>query len=258
MNIVQHLDIPKENIKDDKLNFAPFANRIAKGILNYTQQETLIFSIEGQWGSGKTTLINFIKRDIEDETIILHFNPWLIVDIEVLVEQFLEELLKTIINNSWKVKALEEVLPELKKTFKSYARMIVKVIPDINVEGNIGFLKIDSKVKLSSLADRFEENKEELTLHELKEKINGYLDKLGNKKIVIIVDDIDRLTDKETEFIFRLTKGIADFNNLIYILLYDKTIVSKSLQTFKQEDGEKYLEKIVQYSLSVPKPHNIT
>lgn len=66
------------------------------------------------------------------------------------------------------------------------------------------------------------------------------------------------MTDEETEFIFRLTKGIADFDNLIYILLYDKSIVTKSLQTFKKEDGEKYLEKIVQYSLSVPKPHRLT
>lgn len=51
---MQHLDTPKENIKDDKLNFAPFAKKVAKGILGYSQKETLIFSIEGQWGSGKS------------------------------------------------------------------------------------------------------------------------------------------------------------------------------------------------------------
>lgn len=94
-------------------------------------------------------------------------------------------------------------------------------------------------------------------MEKIKSRINEYLKNL-DKKIVIIVDDIDRLTDEETEFIFRLTKGIADFDNLIYILLYDKGIVAKSLQTYKNENGEKYLEKIVQYSLPVPKPHRLT
>ena len=95
------------------------------------------------------------------------------------------------------------------------------------------------------------------SIESIKKDIGKLLKQL-NKKIIIIVDDIDRLTDKETEFIFRLTKGIADFDNLIYILLYDKNIVTRSLQTFKKENGEKYLEKIVQYSLPVPKPHRRT
>jgi len=81
-----------------------------------------------------------------------------------------------------------------------------------------------------------------ISLEELKSKINDYLKKL-DKKIVIVIYDIDRLTDKEIEFIFRLTKGIADFDNLIYILLYDKNVISKSLQKFKSENGEKISKK---------------
>jgi predicted KAP-like P-loop ATPase len=58
------------------------------------------------------------------------------------------------------------------------------------------------------------------------------------------------------ETFFRLIKGIADFDNLIYILLYDKQIVANSLEKFKSEKGEKYLDKIVQYPIHVPKPFN--
>ena len=81
--------------------------------------------------------------------------------------------------------------------------------------------------------------------------MTNYLKDLESK-ILIVVDDIDRLTDSETEIFFRLIKGIADFDNLIYLLLFDKVIVSNSLKTFKNEDGEKYLDKIIQYSISIP------
>ena len=63
---MQHLDMPINNYDNDKLNFKPFAKKVAKGILNYNQDETLILSIEGKWGSGKTSLIN-----LTDVTIII-------------------------------------------------------------------------------------------------------------------------------------------------------------------------------------------
>jgi predicted KAP-like P-loop ATPase len=240
---MQHLDIPINHYDNDKLNFKPFAKKVATSILNYNQDETLIFSIEGRWGSGKTSLINLIKSEIKNEVEILHFNPWLLTDISQVIKLFFDELIKILSYGSFKVKLNEDI----KKDLKTLANILLPESMTIKVP----FMNIGYKPKDVLLSNN-EEN-----LEKVKSKINRYLKDL-DKKIVIVIDDIDRLTDSETEFIFRLTKGIADFDNLIYILLYDKTIVSKSLKTFKQEDGERYLEKIVQYSLSVPKPHKLT
>lgn len=242
-------DLPKKNIEEgDDLKFAPFASRVAQGIMNYSQDETFILSLEGEWGSGKTTLINFIKNEInnsdkKDKYKIIHFNPWLLTDINQVIKLFFDELMKIILSITTDAKK-----DEFKKDVKKF---IAAIAPDIV---SIGVSDV-AKVKYN-IAKRLEDNNKD-NLEKIKEKINSYLKDL-DKKIIIIIDDIDRLTDKETEFIFRLTKGIADFDNLIYILLYDKNVVSKSLQEFKSENGQKYLEKIVQYSLSVPKPHKVT
>lgn len=241
--VMQHLDIPINNYDNDKLNFKPFSKKVATSILNYDQDETLIFSIEGKWGSGKTSLINLIENEIKNDVEILHFNPWLLTDINQVIKLFFNELIKLLSYGSFKVKLNEDI----KKDLKSLANILLPESMTIKVP----FINIGYKPKDVLVSDN------EDSLEKIKLKINGYLKDL-DKKIVIVIDDIDRLTDNETEFIFRLTKGMADFDNLIYILLYDKSIVSKSLQTFKQEDGEKYLEKIVQYSLSVPKPHKLT
>lgn len=243
---MQHPDLPIEDKENDKLNFLPFAQKVAKGIKNYKQDETFIISIEGKWGSGKTSLMKLIKNEIKDDVEIMHFNPWLLTDIKQVIKLFFDELIKVLCYGSFKVKWNEDI----KKDIKSLANIL---LPD-NIEIDVKFIKFGYKPKDTLL-------KNDESLEKIKSRINGYLKKLYEefgKKIVIIVDDIDRLTDEETEFIFRLTKGIADFDNLIYILLYDKGIVAKSLQTFKKEDGEKYLKKIVQYSLHVPKPHRLT
>ncbi|WP_419677556.1 KAP family P-loop NTPase fold protein [Aliarcobacter lanthieri] len=239
---MKHIDLPIKDIDNDKLNFLPFAKKVATGIKNYKQDETFIISLEGKWGSGKTSLMNLIENEIKDDVEIMHFNPWLLTDIRQVIKLFFDELIKVLCYGSFKAKWNEDI----KKDLKNLANIL---LPD-NINVDIGLIKLGYKPK-----DALIKNDE--SLEKIKARINEYLKDL-NKKIVIIVDDIDRLTDNETEFIFRLTKGIADFDNLIYILLYDKSIVAKSLETFKKEDGEKYLEKIVQYSLSVPKPHRLT
>ncbi|MCT7535555.1 KAP family NTPase [Aliarcobacter cryaerophilus] len=239
---MKHIDIPIKDIENDELNFLPFAKKVSKGIKNYKQNETFIISIEGKWGIGKTSLMNLIENEIKDNVEIIHFNPWLLTDIKQVINLFFDELIKVLCYGSFKVKWNEDI----KKDIKTLANIL---LPD-NINVDMGLIKLGYKPKDAIL-------KNDDSLEKIKSRINTYLKNL-DKKIVIIVDDIDRLTDEETEFIFRLTKGIADFDNLIYILLYDKRIVAKSLQTFKKEDGEKYLEKIVQYSLTVPKPHRLT
>ena len=240
---MEHRDIPIKTKNEDKLNFSEFASKISKGILNYQQNDTLIFAIEGEWGSGKTSLMNLIKNDLKNNVEILHFNPWLLTDITQVIKLFFDELIKVLSYGSFNVKFNEDI----KKDLIKFASLILPESLTIDVK----FIKLDYKPKdlLPSIKDE--------NIEKLKFKINEYLRNL-DKKIVVVVDDIDRLTDNETEFIFRLTKGIADFDNLIYILLYDKGVVGKSLEKFKSENGEKYLEKIVQYSLSVPKPHMST
>ena len=85
----------------------------------------------------------------------------------------------------------------------------------------------------------------------MKSNINQELEDL-DKKILIVIDDIDRLCDDEIREIFQLVKSIADFKNTIYILSYDREIVTKALDKTQQDKGEEYLEKIVQVPLVLP------
>jgi hypothetical protein len=76
-----------------------------------------------------------------------------------------------------------------------------------------------------------------------------------SRRIVVFIDDLDRLEPREASEVLRLIRAVADFPNIVYILSYDPEVVAKTLQTAVQvDDGAAYLEKIVQVSFKVPRP----
>ncbi|MBD3798196.1 MAG: hypothetical protein IE887_10850, partial [Campylobacterales bacterium] len=218
-------DGPITDESKDILGFKSLAERISSSIVHssFDTKNAFTISLEGKWGSGKTSLVNLIKKDLKnnhkDKIVIMEFNPWLVTDFEQLIKYFFSELLKEITYESFDAKLKEDIWKDIKKFVSFFT-------PD-KVQVGVGDLKVSYNPK-----DTLFKEKDE-TLLSLKIKINDYLKNL-NRRIVIIIDDIDRLTDKETEAFFRLIKGIADFNNIVYLLLYDKTVVAKSLETFKE------------------------
>ena len=80
------------------------------------------------------------------------------------------------------------------------------------------------------------------------------------KKLVIIIDDIDRLNQSEIRQIFSLIRVNADFPNTIYLLAFDRKIVEKNLEEQVGVSGKDYLNKIVQVNFDVPfaKPSKIS
>ncbi|MBC1259364.1 P-loop NTPase fold protein, partial [Trichormus variabilis] len=69
--------------------------------------------------------------------------------------------------------------------------------------------------------------------------------------------DIDRLTAEEIRQLFRVIKAVANFPNVVYLLLFDKEVVIKALEEIQKINGEVYLEKIVQVSFELPLPDRI-
>ena len=94
-------------------------------------------------------------------------------------------------------------------------------------------------------------------IYKLKEEIEKIL-KQQKQKILIVIDDIDRLTAEEIRQLFRVIKAVANFPNVIYLLLFDKKVVIKALEEAQGIPGEDYLEKIVQVPFELPIPDQIS
>jgi predicted KAP-like P-loop ATPase len=89
-------------------------------------------------------------------------------------------------------------------------------------------------------------------IQKLKDEIAAKLQK-EKVKTIIIIDDVDRLSNQEICSVFQLIKSIADFPNTIYLLAFDFEVVSRALGKVQNTDGKKYLEKIIQVPFHLPK-----
>src|SRR6185437_3942004 len=86
---------------------------------------------------------------------------------------------------------------------------------------------------------------ETMSLAELKQSIAADMATL-DRPVIIAIDDIDRLTFSEIREVFQLVKANADFPNLIYLLMFDREVVSRALDSVSAGRGNEFLEKIVQ------------
>jgi predicted KAP-like P-loop ATPase len=124
--------------------------------------------------------------------------------------------------------------------------------------------KIATDIK-KNLYDLFVKKKNvQKNVLELKKEIETHLRKI-DFKILIIIDDIDRLTQEEIRQLFRGIKSLADFPNVIYLLAYDESVVLDALKGFFPQQSKKdqennidfsrnFLEKIVQFPVPLPTP----
>jgi len=251
------IDKPIEKDEDDLLGYKEFAKDIAKTLHDFHNQKNkdgVVLSIEGEWGSGKTSVINLIVNNLSliNEKVkytnylpfkyefypfvIVSFNPWMFSTLDSIFLSFFSEVSKAVEKEN-PMLAIENRVGNL---MKEYGSLIAKYTPT---------LQKDNVSTLLSLADKSP------SILEIKDQLNSELLKL-NKKILIVIDDMDRLLDKELMLMLQLVKGVADFKNVIYLLSYDKDVVSSSIETFKQEKGFAYLDKIVQFPISIPKKSN--
>jgi len=237
-------DQPIKSSKDDILGRASFAQALGEAILSYKEKDSIVIGLFGAWGSGKTSIINMalehmelISKDRSDDEkpIIVRFNPWNYSDQNQLITQF------------FRVLSIELKRHDYAKVAKEVGKWLERLA--IIVEPFSGPLSKTFK-SIGSSTKLWGENKEN-DLDSIKKKINKLLGE-QNHKIVVVIDDIDRLNDTEIRQMFQLVKSLGDFKNTIYLLAFDKKVVMNALEKVQEGSGLEYLEKVVQIPFEVP------
>lgn len=238
-----HTDLPLNNSKDDKLGRFLFATEIANGLVNSFANTTdsIVLGINGSWGSGKSTLINFIINEVEriskeknKEIISLRFNPWMFSGQKELQAIFLKELYRKLESKKEKLKSVSKKLSDL-LDYLNWLKYI---------HSGAGEAVKDAK----SILDKSNKDK---GLLELKSELDKLLIE-SEVKLYITIDDIDRLTPSEITDIFQLVKLNGNFSNSVFILAYDQEVVTDALEKQFGSNGRKYIEKIVQVDYTLP------
>ena len=238
-------DVPITKVADDTLNRGVFAQSLATTILQYSFPSSFSIGLYGAWGSGKTSLLNMVLEAVEEndeDAVILRFNPWLCADSKQLITQFFKQLSTAIkLKKSAEAKAWE-IIDRYADLF-DVAGMFTGAGTILSAFGKI--MAKEANEKVEQRENNLQEMKDRIISKVLEERL----------KIIVSIDDIDRLSEEEIIAVFQLVKSLADFPNTVYILAFDYNVVVRALGRVQRGDGKEYLEKIIQVPFEIPTPN---
>lgn len=241
-------DNPIKKQEEDLLGRASFSNQLAKGIYEYNGKAGLVIGLFGEWGTGKTSVVNMAENEIKrlsekdgNNPLIVRFSPWNYTDKNNLISLFFQEL-KIKIHNQSEKSYYENIADALEKY--SEAVDLLNYVPLMG-SGVVSTVKTILKIITKKVSKKSTLNK---TRNDLEKALKDV-----DKQIIVVIDDIDRLTNEQIRDIFQLVKQVADFPNVIYLLVMDRNLVQKALaEVHNLEEGNAYLEKIIQIPLELP------
>lgn len=116
---------------------------------------------------------------------------------------------------------------------------------------------VDAGIKVAdNVADRQKEaNERSESIEELLSSLRTALEqkdaKESKKRILIVLDDLDRLDSTEVLAMFRLIKTFGNLPNIMFLLVYDNDIASAIVEKHFPESKGKYLDKFIQLRVNM-------
>lgn len=223
----------EKDIDYDLLNRDGTIDKLYRSITHCQPEESYVISLEGDWGTGKTTIINNVKKLLlnaqnsdKDYVIIDNFDPWLYGTQDALLLAMFEVIME---HAGLKYSPIRSNM---------IVRELSKTIAESNKAGGILYSLFYNARKHGNDVER------------LKKKIGAYLQS-QNKTIVFFVDNLDRANDDNVIFLFKLIGIVFDLPGIVYVLSFERGRIDAILANTKEIDP-RFTEKIIQQEIKVP------
>lgn len=221
-------DISIKSEQEDILSRKKLAIRVSDQIKSLSTESSFAIGIVGAWGTGKSSFLKLIESNISDnDTIIINFNPWLVESTEAIRKSFFDTFKERVSIYSGELSA--EIGTYAKDIAEIYDNTLIKTVKE----------SVSYFVESPTLTDQFD-------------KINSVISSI-NKRIVVLIDDVDRLDKGEVAETLRLIRNTASFNNTIFLITYDKNYVNSALEKMGYANSQFFLEKIIQLEIVLPR-----
>lgn len=231
-------DTPIERVEDDLLGRDQFAENLASLILNAPQGSTLRLGVYGGWGEGKTSVLRVMRSILKSKGIIcVWIAPSLATSKTEVAAAITRELARELDIDLHNLESAQRLA-----RFFGRARSAAEIDPKIRL---VDALFAPGLEKL--LGGRIARAEERFS-REVEQRING-------KKLVVFVDDLDRLSPELVPTILLTLREALDFPNCFYVLGLAPDIVETGLSSLNIAWGEprQFLEKIVELPQYLPK-----
>ncbi len=279
----KHMLVVPDDFSDvDEIGYDKYSAGLVEMIRSVDAKGSFTIGIFGQWGQGKTSMLQQIKKRLDEikaenekEILTVWFNPWQFTGEEHIIIPFFHTLVSYLEEFKKKKKKVGEVIADFLKELA-----YVPVALSYGMEANIKIpLILETKFKFKDIIDESRKRKKKINSkadQEMKELVNKYesmyyrlISRLQETskdlklKIVVFIDDLDRcLPEKGVELLEGL-KVLLDLSGFIFVIGVARDVVEQGIKvryrelyseedrgfTFKEQD---YLDKIIQFPLTLP------
>ncbi len=241
-------DVPVADIKDDRFNVGQYINGLSSFILNCDTPMTI--SIQGDWGSGKTSMMNMIDANIKNIVLPIWFNTWQFSQFSLgnsLAISMMEVLLQRLDGNP-------HILSKIAGGIKGLAKNAILTATEVTAGSRVAN-KIE-EVADSAVATSYVS--EILALKEQFQKaVNAKLEETKRQRVVVFVDDLDRLHPSKAVELLEVLKLFLDCENCVFVLAVDYEVVTLGIRQKYGADvdaqkGRSFFDKIIQLPFKMP------
>ena len=250
------IDVPRRHDQDDLFGIKVYQDALIKYI--QLTDTPITIALQGEWGSGKTSLMNLLRWNLCDVDGAQFFPVWINTWQYSLMKtpaQSIISILEGIINQIGALNPSHKWDESKKKIgglFKKLATVGTKVAAStVGVDGD-------------AVDDLFGNDAGQSDILQLKEEISKLVDDSlahnpGKTGFTFYIDDLDRIDPPVAVEILELLKNIFDLPSCIFILAIDYDVVIKGLKpkfgelTDKNErEFRSFFDKIIQLPFSMP------
>lgn len=268
---------------ETELDFLDF-NYLIKILEDTVNDQNLLPSsigVYGDWGSGKSSLMNMCKKELESQkdTVCLLFNGWLFEGYEDAKTAVLGSILDGISENRKLIDTAKITLKELYESIDKFKLIKngLKFGTDLILTGGLGTIAdFTMQNFIKKVTDASEEVDIEKTTENIKDKLNNkdlrediksfrkkfakLLDESGIKKLIVFIDELDRCNPNTILDTLEAMRLFLFIGNVSFVIGADERHISyavknkfKDIEGLQFDIGKEYLEKLIQYPIRIPR-----
>lgn len=253
-------DRPIRTKTEDRFGYSKsVVPRLLRISLKWPQRDGLVVGLYGEWGIGKSSVLNLFEELVSRDEVcdaavrIVRFSPWNYDNAAALIASFFAT-----ISDALSKPESGPSLAQVARALKRAGQFLAVASQGLTLFGvHVDVEKISEAANAASGAGDLLLNRGESALQELWNEVEeGLLSlALDGGRIVVLIDDADRLNRVETLRLLRLLRRIGDLPGVSVVVAMDETRVRKILESDGEAaPGEEYLEKIVQVGIPIPLP----
>ena len=218
-------DRPIKSEDEDWLGFCGVVGILSDSLKSLDlRRESLTMGIVAQWGKGKTSFVNLLAKKVKEHgDIVVCFNPRASKSVAHIQEDFFDAFSK-----------------ELSKYCSGFGFLLGRYTKHLGLLGQYEWTR-----PLESLLTLLLPEKDE-------QAINDALRIIG-RRVYVIIDDLDRLTGEEIIEVLKLVDRNASFNNVVFVMAYDKEYVNNVLSKHLSHGlDHSFIDKYVTWEVILP------